>query len=237
MRTFLIVIDSFGVGELPDADKYNDVGSNTFVNTYNAVKFELPNMASLGLYDIDGIKLKHNNKLIGSYAKFKEYAPAKDTTAGHYEISGIKLKRPYPVYRNGFPQKLVDKLEKVCGVHFIGNEVASGTEIIKRLGEESIKTKSLILYTSADSVLQIACHMSVLPLEKLYEVCEKARKIMRGKNSVGRVIARPFDGPIGKFYRTEFRKDYALNPPKTTMLDLMNLPKPEEMTGHSLIKR
>lgn len=218
MRTFLIVIDSFGVGELPDAYKFGDEGSNTFVNTYKKIKFDLPNMASLGLYDIDGIGLKHNEKVVGDYCKLKEFAPAKDTTAGHYEISGIKLKHPYPVYPNAFPEKLVKKLEKACGIHFIGNEVASGTEIIARLGEQSIKEKSAILYTSADSVLQIACHMSVLKLDELYKVCEIARKIMKGKNSVGRIIARPFDGEVGKFYRTEFRKDYALNPPKPSML-------------------
>ena len=193
MRTFLIVIDSFGVGELPDSYKFGDEGSNTFVNTYKKIKFDLPNMASLGLYDIDGIGLKHNEKVVGDYCKLKEFAPAKDTTAGHYEISGIKLKHPYPVYPNAFPEKLVKKLEKACGIHFIGNEVASGTEIIARLGEQSIKEKSAIIYTSADSVLQIACHMSVLKLDELYKICEIARKIMKGKNSVGRIIARPFD--------------------------------------------
>ncbi len=222
MRTFLIVIDSFGVGALPDADKYGDVGSNTFVNTYNSVKFELPNMASLGLYNIDGVNIANNYKLIGSYGRLHELAPAKDTTAGHYEISGIRLKHPYPVYPNAFPAKLVAKLEKACGIKFIGNEVTSGTEIIARLGATSVATKSAILYTSADSVLQIACHDSVLKLDDLYKVCEIARKLMKGKHSVGRVIARPFAGKEGAYYRTEFRKDYALNPPKRSMLDHFN---------------
>lgn len=218
MRTFLIVIDSFGVGALPDAHKYGDEGSNTFLNTFNASQINLPNMAKLGLYDIDGIKLPHSYRLIGNYARMQELTPAKDTTAGHYEISGIKLKHPYPVYPNAFPQKLVTKLEKVCGIKFIGNVVGSGTQLIDEFGKQSIDTNSAILYTSADSVLQIACHDSVLSLEQLYDVCEKARKVMKGKHNVGRVIARPFAGVEGKFYRTEYRKDYALNPPKPSML-------------------
>ena len=218
MRTFLIVIDSFGVGELPDADKYGDVGSNTFVNTYRKVKFELPNMAKLGLYDIDGIGIKHTGKVEGCYAKLSEYAPAKDSTAGHYEISGIKLKHPYPVYPNAFPEKLIQKLEKACGIKLIGNEVASGTEIIARLGKQSVEEKCAIVYTSVDSVLQIACHNDVLDKDSLWKVCAIARKLMKGKHSVSRIIARPFDGKPGEFYRTEYRKDYALNPPKPTML-------------------
>ncbi len=219
MRTFLIVIDSFGVGELPDADKYGDVGSNTFLNIYKNTKLSLPNMASLGLYDIDGINLKHNKKVIGCYGKMKEYANAKDTTAGHYEIAGILNDHPNPVYPNGFPKRIMNKLVKACGVEFIGNCVASGTEIIKQLGEEHLKTGKPIIYTSQDSVLQIAAHVDVVPLEKLYKICEIARGIMQGKDNVGRVIARPFAGEIGKFYRTADRKDFALLPPKRSMLE------------------
>ncbi len=219
MRTFLIVIDSFGVGELPDAYKYGDVGSNTFLNIVHKTGVQLNNLAKLGLYDIDGINIPHKNKVVGCYGKMSEYANAKDTTAGHYEIAGILNKRPYPVYPNGFPKKVMDKLIKACGVEFLGNCVASGTKIIEELGAEHMATGKPIIYTSQDSVLQIACHVDVVPLKRLYEICEIARSVMKGKHSVGRVIARPFAGKLGKLYRTGDRKDYALLPPKRSMLE------------------
>ena len=219
MRTFLIVIDSFGVGELPDAYKFGDEGSNTFLNIYKQTKVNLQNLASLGLYNIDGINLPHSQKVVGNFGKMSEYANAKDTTAGHYEIAGILNKHPNPVYPNGFPKDVLEKLEKECGVEFLGNVVASGTEIIKQLGAEHLRTGMPILYTSQDSVLQIAAHIDVVPLEKLYKICETARSVMKGKHNVGRVIARPFAGKVGEFYRTDDRKDYSLLPPKRSMLE------------------
>lgn len=221
MRVFLIVIDSFGVGELPDADKYGDKGSNTFLNIYKNTKLSLPNLAKLGLYNIDGINIPNDFSIVGNYCKIREIAPAKDTSAGHYEIAGIVTKHPNPTYPNGFPKSVVKKLEKKCGCEFLGNCVASGTEIIKVLGEEHIKTGKPILYTSADSVLQIAAHVDVVPLERLYSICETARKVMKGRHNVGRIIARPFAGKVGEFYRTPDRRDYALKPPKKSMNDVL----------------
>ncbi len=219
MRTFLIVIDSFGVGELPDANIYGDVGSNTFLNIVHSTGVQLKNLASLGLYDIDGICIPHKNKVVGCYGKMSEYANAKDTTAGHYEIAGILNKHPNPVYPNGFPKKIMDKLSRECGVEFLGNCVASGTQIIKDLGEEHLKTGKPIIYTSQDSVMQIASHVDVVPLEELYKICKIAREVMQGKDNVGRIIARPFAGKVGEFYRTEDRRDFALLPPKRSMLE------------------
>lgn len=222
MRTFLIVVDSFGVGELPDAFKYCDEGSNTFLNIYNSTRLSLPNFARLGLYDIDGIDLPHKEKVIANYCKISEKTPAKDSTAGHYEIAGIVTRHPNPTYPNGFPKDVIARLEKKCGCEFLGNCVASGTEIIKKLGAEHLKTGKPILYTSADSVLQIAAHTDIFPLEKLYKICEIARKEMCGKHNVGRVIARPFAGSVGEFYRTPDRRDYALLPPKKSMNDTLS---------------
>lgn len=222
MRTFLIVVDSFGVGELPDAFKYCDEGSNTFLNIYNSTRLSLPNFAKLGLYDIDGIDLPHKQKVVANYCRMSEKTPAKDSTAGHYEIAGIVTHHPNPTYPNGFPKDVVARLEKQCGCKFLGNCVASGTEIIKQLGAEHLATGKPILYTSADSVLQIATHIDVVPLKRLYEICEVARKVMHGKHNVGRVIARPFAGKVGEFYRTPDRRDYALLPPKTSMNDILS---------------
>ncbi len=220
MKSLIIVIDSFGIGEMPDANEFGDVGSNTLLNIYKSVPLNLPNMASLGLFNIEGVNLPHNQKLIGNFARLKEKTHAKDTTAGHYEMMGIVLDKPYPTYPNGFPDDLIKELEIKCGIEFLGNCVASGTEIINRLGKQSIKEKKAIVYTSADSVLQIACHDSVLNIDELYKVCEKARIVMSGDHNVGRVIARPFTtAENGEFRRTENRKDYALLPPKKSALD------------------
>lgn len=219
MKVVLIVLDSFGVGALPDANKFGDKGSNTYLNTYNKTKVELPNLALLGLNNIEGINLS-SQEVIGKYGRMKELTFAKDTTAGHYEICGLVLEHPYPTFPNGFPKELMDELETKLKVKFIGNEVASGTEIIKRLGNEHLKNGTPIIYTSADSVLQIATHTDKFSVEELYKMCEKARKICKGKYSVGRIIARPFaTNEKGEFYRLEARKDYALEPPKATMLD------------------
>lgn len=219
MKILLIVLDGFGVGAMPDADKFGDVGSNTYLNTYNLTKVKLPNLEKLGLNNIDSISLS-SEPTMGNYGKMQELTFAKDTTAGHYEICGVVLEHPYPTFPEGFPAELMDKLQKETGVEFLGNEVASGTEIIKRLGKEHLKTRKPIIYTSADSVLQIATHTDAFTLEELYSMCEKAREICSGKYNVGRVIARPFaTNEKGEFYRLEARKDYALEPPIATLLD------------------
>lgn len=219
MKILLVVLDSFGVGEMPDADEFGDRGSNTYLNIHKQTNVSLPNMASLGLNNINGINLS-TQTTIGCYGRMKELTHAKDTTAGHYEISGLILEHPYPTFPHGFPKELIDRLEKELGVTFLGNEVASGTEIIERLGEKHLAERKPIIYTSADSVLQIATHTDVFPLEELYNMCKKAREICTIPYNVGRIIARPFaTNKEGKFYRLDSRKDYALEPPAQTMLD------------------
>ena len=220
MKTLIIVIDSFGIGEMPDANDFGDVGSNTLKNIYNTVGVNLPNMASLGLYNVEGVNLPYEGKVVGNYARLEEKTHAKDTTAGHYEMMGIVLEKPYPTFPEGFPADFVKLLEEKCGIEFLGNCVASGTEIINRLGKQSIEEKKAILYTSADSVLQVACHDSVLPLEELYRVCATCRELSTGDYNVGRIIDRPFTTEAdGTFKRTEDRKDYALCPPTKSALD------------------
>ena len=219
MRIFLTVIDSFGVGAMPDAHLFGDEGSNTYVNIFKQTGVALPLMSALGLRHIDGVKLPYDKPLIGSFGRMAEKTMAKDTTAGHYELAGIVLQKPYPVFPNGFPQTLIDKLEQACGTAFLGNEVASGTEIIARLGKQHLATGKPILYTSQDSVLQIAAHNDVWPLEKLYDLCEKARAVCTGEFNIARVIARPFTTVNGEFKRTDYRKDFALLPPEHSMLD------------------
>lgn len=227
MRTFLVVIDSFGIGAMPDAEKFGDIGSDTYGNIVCETGLELENFAALGLNNIDGVaKAFNNGRAIipvknpkAAYGRLSEKTFAKDTTAGHYEIAGLVLEHPFRVFPNAFPKDVVDDLEKATGVRFLGNEVASGTEIIQRLGEEHLRTGYPILYTSQDSVLQIAADTSVIALENLYCICEKAREVMQGDRAVGRVIARPFIHADGKFTRTEDRKDFALEPPGETLLD------------------
>lgn len=228
MRIFLIVIDSFGIGEMPDAAKFGDVGSDTYGNICREVGVSLPVLVSLGLNNIDGVAKRYpNGKEIlpvpnphAAYGRLQEKTFAKDTTAGHYEIAGLVLEHPYRIYKK-FPPDVVADLERKAKTHFLGNEAASGTEIIQRLGPEHLRTGYPILYTSQDSVLQIAADTSVIPLERLYEICEAARGVMVGERAVGRVIARPFIHENGKFIRTEDRKDYALEPPGKTMLDTL----------------
>lgn len=221
MKIELIVIDSFGIGEMPDADKFGDEGSNTYLNTYKKTNVQLNNLAKLGLNNIDGVNLSQD-RVIGNYARLKELTFAKDTTAGHYEISGLILKNPYPTFPNGFPKELLDFLKDKLGVEFLGNKVASGTEIIKELGQEHLRTHKPIAYTSADSVFQIATHIDVYSLDELYKLCHDVRVLFDkdSKYNFGRVIARPFaTNEKGEFYRLDTRKDYALNPPEKTMLD------------------
>ncbi len=214
-RIFLIVIDGFGVGASPDASKYGDEGSNTFLNLYNKIPMELPVLTKLGLKNIDGIELSHAQKVEGVYARLQEKSAGKDTTTGHWEMMGIISKQPMSTYPNGFPAEIVEKLEKAWGTKILGNCTASGTEIVARLGDEHLKTRKPIVYTSADSVLQVATHTDIYPVEKLYEMCQQAREIMQGKHAVGRIIARPFATINGKFERINTgRRDYALSPAK-----------------------
>lgn len=220
-RAIIIVLDSVGIGELPDAHKYGDKGSNTLGNIAASIKdFSLPNLQQLGLGNIDNIKgIKPVNNPKGCYGRMAEMSAGKDTTTGHWEISGIILKKPFPVYPKGFPKDIIDAFEKAINTKVIGNVAASGTEIIKTLGDEHVKTGYPIVYTSADSVFQIAAHEDVIGIEKLYEMCTKAREILKGEHAVGRVIARPFIGNSGEYKRTERRKDFSLEPAGNTILD------------------
>jgi len=223
-RVILIVMDSVGVGELPDAYLYGDSGSNTLGNIARSIKdFKLENLEMLGLGNIDSkIGLKSIEKPKGSYGRAKEISLGKDTTTGHWEIAGINLEQPFPTFPNGFPEELIEAFEKVINIKILGNEVASGTEIIARLGDKHVETGCPIIYTSADSVFQIAAHEEVIPLSKLYEICEKARALLTGKYAVGRVIARPFLGSSGSYKRTANRRDFSLKPIKRTMLDVIS---------------
>ena len=220
-RVILIVLDSVGIGALPDAAEYNDLGADTIghVAKFNG-GLKIPNMEALGLGLIDGIQ--NLNKVanpLGCYGKFHEASKGKDTVTGHWEMVGIKSEIPLPTYPNGFPASLIKEFEEKTGRKVIGNKAASGTEILDELGEEQIETGSLIVYTSADSVFQIAAHEDIISVKELYSYCEIARNMLTGENSVARVIARPYIGTPGNFIRTPNRKDYALLPPHDTTLD------------------
>jgi len=221
-RVVILLLDGVGVGELPDADLYNDKGSNTLKNLAEKIKdFSLPNLEKLGLGNIIDIKgIKKISSPLTSYGKMAEISPGKDSTSGHWELMGVVLDSPFPVYPNGFPKELIQQMETAIGKKIIGNIPASGTEIINKLGEKHIQTKCPIVYTSADSVFQIAAHEDVIPIAELYKICLIARKILTGKHAVSRVIARPFTGIPGNFTRTKNRKDFSIKPPKLTLLDL-----------------
>lgn len=223
-RVILIVLDSFGIGELPDAVEYNDAGSNTLENIIIKNKsLNIPNMISLGLGNIDGVtKLEKSQKTLGAYGKCNELSKGKDTITGHWEISGVVLKTPLKTYPNGFPSELIKNFEERIGRKTIGNKVASGTEIIKELGEEHRKTGYPIVYTSADSVFQIAADETIIGIEELYRICSIARELLVGENLVGRVIARPFIKENNEFKRTSNRRDFALDPFEKTMLDYIS---------------
>jgi len=221
-RVILMVLDSLGIGYLPDAYKYGDEGSNTLGNiAKNYEGFKIDNMIKLGLGNIEGINgiIDSICNPIGAFGRAAEASYGKDTTTGHWEIAGLKLSKPFPTFPKGFPEELIKTIEKSIGMKTIGNEVASGTEIINRLGDLHVETGMPIIYTSADSVLQIAAHEDVIKLEKLYEICTIVRDIMTGPYAVGRVIARPFIGKSGRYKRTENRKDFSLKPIGKTMLD------------------
>jgi phosphopentomutase len=223
-RMILIVLDSCGVGEMPDAKLYGDEGSNTLVNTAKFVGgLKLPYLQKLGLGNIAPILgVSTNPSAQAGFGRMNEISPGKDSTTGHWEMMGLILQKPFPVYPHGFPRDIIEQFEKAVGRKSLGNKPASGTEIIKELGEEHVRTGEPIVYTSADSVFQIAAHEEVIPVEELYRICEIARKIMTGEHGVARVIARPFLGKPGSFKRTERRKDFSLPPPSKTVLDLLH---------------
>jgi len=222
-RVIVIIIDACGVGELPDAGEYGDAGASTLPHVAEALGgLKMPNCQRLGLGGIAPIiNIEPVNDPIGCYGKMKPMSPGKDSTSGHWEIGGVILDQAFPTYPNGFPQDLVNKFEKLTGLKIIGNITASGTEIIKELGEEHLNSKSIILYTSADSVWQMAAHEDIYPLEKQYELCQIARDMLIGEHAVGRVIARPFIGKPGNFTRTKGRRDFSLTPHSPTFMDLM----------------
>jgi phosphopentomutase len=219
-RIIWIVLDSVGIGEMPDAAQYGDAGSDTLGHIALHRKLHLDNLCRLGLGNIRPLDhLPPDPAPKGAYGKCALASPGKDTTTGHWEMTGIHLAKPFPVYPNGFPPEVMEEFERRIGRATLGNKPASGTEIIKELGEEHIRTGSPIIYTSADSVFQVAAHEEVIPLFELYKICETAREILRGKHEVGRVIARPFIGSPGSFSRTPNRHDYAVPPPKGMLLD------------------
>ncbi len=223
-RITLIVLDGAGIGEMPDAPEWGDAGSDTLGHICESRQLNLPNLQSLGLGNIRRLSgVAKIEKPRGSYGKCALRSNGKDTTTGHWEMAGIILERAFPTYPHGFPQTIIDQFIKATRVPgILGNFPASGTEIIKDLGEEHIKTGKPIVYTSGDSVFQIATHEKVIELERLYEICEIARDILRGEHEVGRVIARPFLGEPGAFYRTENRHDYAVPPPRDNLLPLLS---------------
>lgn len=222
-RVTLIILDSVGCGDAPDAAAYGDLGSNTLSNISMAIGgLNLPNLGQLGLGNLTKItNVPPTKSSLGAFGQLTEISAGKDTTTGHWELSGVILNQPFPVYPNGFPSELVANFESLIGCGTMGNFPASGTEIIKELGNEHLKTGKPIIYTSADSVFQIAAHEQVIPIDELYHFCEIARDILTGDHSVGRVIARPFIGQPGNFTRTENRKDFSLEPPNETILDVI----------------
>lgn len=221
-RIFLFVLDSFGIGQAPDADLFGDHGADTLKSCYETTTLNLPTMRSLGLFNIENITVgeKHPSP-IGAYARITEKSAGKDTTIGHWEIAGAVSENPLPVYPDGFPDEVIEKLEKATGRKIICNKPYSGTKVIVDYGKEHLETGALIVYTSADSVCQIAAHEDVVPTELLYKYCEETRKILTGVHGVGRVIARPFNGTYPDFVRTSGRHDFSLEPPKETLLDAL----------------
>lgn len=220
-RVFLIVLDSFGIGEAPDADKFGDVGANTLRTISGSPKFNCPNMTKLGLFNVEGTDYKEGvENPTGMYGKMQEESMGKDTIIGHWELAGLVSHKPMPTFPQGFPDSFVKEFEKKTGRKCLCNKPYSGTEVIKDYGEEHMKTGALILYTSADSVCQIAANESIVPVEELYEYCRMAREMLTGDMAVGRVIARPFEGTNkDDFKRTTRRHDFALSPFADTMLD------------------
>ncbi len=221
-RVFLIVLDSFGIGEMEDAEAYGDRGVSTIGSVSESSFFHVPNLQKLGLFNIEGVRCRGQEPAknpLAAVARMKEASRGKDTTIGHWEIAGLVSKEPLPTYPNGFPEEVIDEFSKLTGRGVLCNKTYSGTEVIRDYGDEHVRTGDLIVYTSADSVFQVAAHEEVVPLETLYDYCRKARAMLQGEHGVGRVIARPFTGTSGDYTRTAHRHDYSLLPPQTTMLD------------------
>lgn len=219
-HVILIVLDSVGIGAMPDADQFGDAGRDTLGHLAAARPLQVPNLVRLGLANIRPLAhLTPPARPAGAYGKAALASPGKDTTTGHWEMAGLYLEHPFPTYPNGFPRELLEKFERAIGRKTLGNVPASGTEIIQELGPGHLRTGFPIVYTSADSVFQIAAHEEVIPVEELYRMCETARALLVPPHQVGRVIARPFVGPPGNFRRTERRRDYAILPPAPTLLD------------------
>lgn len=219
-RVFLIVLDSFGIGEMPDAKKYGDEGSNTLAAIVKSEKYDTPNLEKLGLFNIEGVNCKENvENPLGSFARLAESSNGKDTTTGHWEMAGIISEKPFPTFPDGFPEDFLEEYSKRVGRKILCNKPYSGTEVIKDYGKEHLETGALIVYTSADSVFQVAGHEDVISLEELYRCCEIAREMLQGDLGVGRVIARPFVGKEGSFERTRNRHDYALDPTGPIVMD------------------
>lgn len=222
-RIFLIVLDSFGIGEMPDACLYGDEGSNTLLSCFRQKELHIPNMKKLGLFNIDGVTFgEKESEPIAAYGRLTEKSKGKDTTTGHWEIAGIISQEPFPTYPEGFPKDILEQFTEKTGRGVLCNKPYSGTKVIEKYGKEHLETGKLIVYTSADSVFQIAAHESLVPPEKLYEYCRIARKILSGKHAVGRVIARPFEGEYPNFKRTANRHDFSLVPPEDTVLDALS---------------
>lgn len=222
MRIFLIVLDSFGIGELPDADRFGYVGAHTLRSCMTSPCFHTPNLQKLGLFNIDGIGCgTPEQHPLASFGKCAERSAGKDSTTGHWEIAGVPSDSPMPTFPEGFPPEVIRAFEKATGRKVLVNRPYSGTRVLEDYGDEMVRTGSLIVYTSADSVFQIAAHEDVVPVEELYEDCEIARAILKGPYSVGRVIARPFVGENGRYTRTFHRRDFSLPPPRDTLLNAL----------------
>lgn len=220
MRIFWIVLDSAGIGDAPDAALFGDEGSNTIKRCYDSGKLDVPNMRRLGLFNIDGMKCGEPvENPTGGYARLKEQSMGKDTTTGHWEMAGMISRRPFPTYPEGFPEEVIEEFEEKTGRKVLCNLPYSGTEVLKVYGKEHVETGNLIVYTSADSVFQIAAHEDVVPVETLYEYCKIARQMLQGRHAVARVIARPFTGTYPDYVRTERRHDFSLEPKEETILD------------------
>lgn len=221
-RVYLIVLDSFGIGHAPDAADFGDEGANTLYTITHSKEYDTPNMRKLGLSCIDGVDyLEKSDNIVGSYGRMQEASKGKDTTIGHWEIAGIVSENALPTYPNGFPKEVLDEFSKRTGREVLCNKPYPGTDVIRDYGEEHVRTGKLIVYTSADSVFQIAAHEDIVPVEELYKYCEIAREILVGEHGVGRVIARPFVGEAPNFQRTTNRHDFSLLPPRDTMLDVL----------------
>ena len=221
-RVFLIVLDSYGIGAAPDAELFGDVGCNTLRSITGSKEYDTPLMKEMGLFNIDGVDYMEGvEKSIGVSGRLTEMAAGKDTTIGHWEIAGIVSKNPLPTYPDGFPKEVLERFSKATGRGVLCNKPYSGTDVIRDYGKEHMETGDLIVYTSADSVFQIAAHEEIVPVEELYRYCEMAREILKGEHGVGRVIARPFVGTEGNFQRTPRRHDYSLVPPSDTMMDAL----------------